>query len=122
MVGLPFKDIATSDSIYLKQVPPTNDAAARRAIKRLQEVSVGVLAPIEELMTNPLPNAIAVVTLDDLATLGLPALPPGAIRYAVKMTGIEPVGHYDTLRFMTNMSPKVSKNTWGIVIMPDAHL
>jgi (E)-4-hydroxy-3-methylbut-2-enyl-diphosphate synthase len=107
VVGLPFKDIATADSIYLTQVPASSDAASRRAIKRLQEVAVGVLAPIEQLINNPLPNAIAVISLDDLATMGLPALPEGAVRYAVKMTGIEPVGHYDTLRFLTNMSPKV---------------
>lgn len=107
MVGLPFKDIATSDSIYLKEVPKSDDATTRRAIKRLQEVSVGVLAPVEELVAKPLPNAVAVVTLDQIATQGLPALPPGAIRFAVKMTGTEPVGHYETLRFITNMSPKV---------------
>ena len=36
-VGMPFKDIATSDSILLREVPPAADAAARLALKRLQD-------------------------------------------------------------------------------------
>ncbi len=35
-VGMPFKDIATSDSILMHTVPAADDAAARLAIKRLQ--------------------------------------------------------------------------------------
>ncbi len=35
-VGMPFKDIATSDSILVRNPPPSSDAAARLAIKRLQ--------------------------------------------------------------------------------------
>lgn len=87
VVGLPFKDIATSDSIYLPEVPLISDSTTRRAIKRLQEVSVGVLAPYEKLVANPLPNSIAVISLDTLATSGLPMLPEGAIRFALKFTG-----------------------------------
>lgn len=34
-VGMPFKDIATSDSIVLREVPPPEDAEARRAVRRL---------------------------------------------------------------------------------------
>ena len=34
-VGMPFKDIATSDSILLREVPPAADAEARRALRRL---------------------------------------------------------------------------------------
>ena len=34
-VGMPFKDIATSDSILLREVPAADDSAARRALRRL---------------------------------------------------------------------------------------
>eukprot|EP00597_Dinobryon_sp_UTEXLB2267_P015824 CAMPEP_0170117650 /NCGR_PEP_ID=MMETSP0020_2-20130122/13139_1 /TAXON_ID=98059 /ORGANISM="Dinobryon sp., Strain UTEXLB2267" /LENGTH=667 /DNA_ID=CAMNT_0010346295 /DNA_START=244 /DNA_END=2250 /DNA_ORIENTATION=+ len=97
VVGMPFKDVATVDSIYLPQVPATSDSASRRVLKRLQEVSVGVVAPIAELNLNPLPNAIALVTLEDLANQGLPPLPSMAVRYAVKLTGIEPAEMYTKL-------------------------
>lgn len=35
-VGMPFKDIATSDTILMRTIPPSSDAEGRRAIKRLQ--------------------------------------------------------------------------------------
>ena len=35
-VGMPFKDIATSDTLYLPRVPPADDKEARRALIRLQ--------------------------------------------------------------------------------------
>ena len=37
-VGMPFKDIATSDSIIMYELPAEGDAEARRALRRLQEV------------------------------------------------------------------------------------
>lgn len=64
-VGMPFKDIATTDSILLRQVPPASDTKARTAIRRLIEVSMGVIVPAEELEANPLPNAVALMDLDD---------------------------------------------------------
>lgn len=42
----------------ISQVPPTSDAVSRRTLKRLQEVSVGIIAPIDQLLANPLPNAV----------------------------------------------------------------
>ena len=36
---MPFKDVATSDSVFLRTVPPSNDTAARTALRRLIEVS-----------------------------------------------------------------------------------
>ena len=59
-VGMPFKDLATSDSIFLRTVPAASAAKERLALKRLQEVGVGVLAPAAELVANPIANAIAV--------------------------------------------------------------
>lgn len=39
-VGMPFKDIATADSIYLDEVPAADDKAARTALRRMQEVTI----------------------------------------------------------------------------------
>lgn len=64
-VGMPFKDIATSDSIFMRTVPPSSDTTARTALRRLAEVSVGLIAPAEELEKDPLPNAIALMSLDE---------------------------------------------------------
>ena len=63
-VGMPFKDVATSDSIMMKTVPPSSDKAARTAIRRLQEVNMGVVVPAEELEKDPLPNAVALMSLE----------------------------------------------------------
>lgn len=104
VLGLPFKDIATSDSIYLPEVPPIEDATTRRTITRLQEVAVGVLAPIEQLQANPLPNAVAVTSLKSIAN-GLPPLPTGAIRYAIKIDGTEDA---DSFNALVNIDQKVA--------------
>ena len=105
VVGMPFKDIATSDSIYLTEVPATTDTVTRKSIKRLQDVAVGVLADYDKLIGNPLPNSIAVLSLDTIVqNKGLPALPTGSVRYAIKLTGIEPESHYDYLK---NIDTKV---------------
>lgn len=39
-VGMPFKDIATADSVYLEQLPSVDDKPARTALRRMQEVSL----------------------------------------------------------------------------------
>lgn len=36
VVGMPFKDIATSDTLLMHSLPPREDTAGRRALKRLQ--------------------------------------------------------------------------------------
>ena len=36
VVGLPFKEIATSDTIYMAELPPASDKEGRRALTRLQ--------------------------------------------------------------------------------------
>jgi len=64
-VGMPFKDIATTDSILLRKLPPSSDTAARTAIRRLVEVNMGVIVPAEELEKDPLPNAVALMDLTD---------------------------------------------------------
>lgn len=98
VVGMPFKEIATTDSIYLPEVPPADDKEGRKTIKRLQDVAVGVFAPIEQLSANPMPNTGAVVTLAEISKLGkLPDLPEGSIRYAVKVTCLESDDDYKLL-------------------------
>jgi len=64
-VGMPFKDIATVDSIFMQTIPPSSDTEARAAIRRLIEVSMGVVVPAEELEKDPLPNAVALMSLED---------------------------------------------------------
>jgi (E)-4-hydroxy-3-methylbut-2-enyl-diphosphate synthase len=96
VVGMPFKDIATSDSIYLPEVPESQEE--RLVIKRLQDVAIGVLAPIEQLAVSPMPNTVAVITLESVVSGDLPPLPEGSMRYAVKATGLEPEAAYATLK------------------------
>jgi len=46
---MPFKDIATSDTLFMREVPAADDTEGRLALKRLQDVNVGVMAPIAAL-------------------------------------------------------------------------
>jgi len=87
-VGMPFKDVATTDSILLRKVPPVDDKDARTALRRLIEISMGVVVPVEELEANPLPNAVALMDLED-AVARDGKLPEGAIRMAISVNGDE---------------------------------
>mmetsp|Transcript_26439 Transcript_26439/g.36368 ORF Transcript_26439/g.36368 Transcript_26439/m.36368 type:complete len:629 (-) Transcript_26439:305-2191(-) len=82
-VGMPFKDIATADSILMREVP--TDAPARLALKRLQDSSVGIVVPVEALEKVPLPNAVALVQLKNAAQ----PLPECAKRAALIIEGGE---------------------------------
>jgi (E)-4-hydroxy-3-methylbut-2-enyl-diphosphate synthase len=57
-------------SFLLLQLPAESDADGRRALRRLQEVGVHVLAPAAELAANPLPGAVAVMSLADALAAG----------------------------------------------------
>ena len=87
-VGMPFKDIATVDSVLMRKLPEQDDKQARTALRRLQEVAVGVIVPKEELERNPLPNAVALMTVAE-AIEANGALPEGAIRLALEINGTE---------------------------------
>jgi (E)-4-hydroxy-3-methylbut-2-enyl-diphosphate synthase len=92
VVGMPFKDIATSDTLIMYQVPSSSDVAGRRALRRLQEVGVNVIAPAEVLAADPLPDAVAVMQLAVAASAhraGGVKLPEGAGRLAVFIDGTE---------------------------------
>ena len=93
-VGMPFKDIATSDSIFLRKVPAKDAKKERLSLRRLQEVGVGVLAPAAELAANPVPDAVAVVPLAEMADA---KLPEGAVRMAVSVRGDEPDAQLEAL-------------------------
>mmetsp|Transcript_20976 Transcript_20976/g.35816 ORF Transcript_20976/g.35816 Transcript_20976/m.35816 type:complete len:751 (+) Transcript_20976:58-2310(+) len=87
-VGMPFKDIATSDSIFMRTLPAVDDANARTALRRMMEVGTGVIVPAEELTKNPLENAVALMSLTEAAEAN-GQLPDGAIRLAIEIDGTE---------------------------------
>lgn len=97
VVGMPFKDLATSDSLLLPEVPPSSDVEGRRTLARLQEVGVHVIAPLAALVKDPLPNAVAVVSLRDYAAKGV-TLPEGAARFAITVDGTESEAEVEALK------------------------
>ncbi|KAH7373840.1 hypothetical protein KP509_17G077300 [Ceratopteris richardii] len=98
IVGMPFKDLATVDTILLRELPPVEDKSARLAIKRLIDVSIGVLTPLSEQLTKPLPNAMVLVTLDEFSS-GAHKLLPAGTRLAITLRGDEP---YEELAILKN--------------------
>ena len=62
---MPFKDIATSDSIFMRNLPAVDDTNARTGLRRMMEVGTGVIVPSEELEKNKLDNAVALMSLTD---------------------------------------------------------
>ncbi|KAA8550404.1 hypothetical protein F0562_002088 [Nyssa sinensis] len=97
VVGMPFKDLATVDSILLRELPPVDDKDARLALKRLIDISMGVLTPLSEQLTKPLPNALALVNLKELSTGAYKLLPEGT-RLAVSVRGDEPYEELEMLK------------------------
>ncbi|XP_073273488.1 4-hydroxy-3-methylbut-2-en-1-yl diphosphate synthase (ferredoxin), chloroplastic-like [Primulina huaijiensis] len=97
VVGMPFKDLATVDSILLRELPPLHDKDARLALKRLIDVSMGVIVPLSEQLTKPLPNAVVLVTLQELSTGTYKLLPEGT-RLAVSIRGDEPQEELEILK------------------------
>jgi len=85
---MPFKDIATSDSIFMRTLPTVDQSESRTALRRMMEVGTGVIVPAEELERNPLDNAVALMSLKD-AVDSNGKLPEGAIRLAVEIDGSE---------------------------------
>ncbi|KAK1373607.1 GcpE domain-containing protein [Heracleum sosnowskyi] len=88
IVGMPFKDLATVDSILLRELPSLDDKDARLALRRLVDVSMGVITPLSEQLTKPLPNAIVLATLQELST-GADKLLPKGTRLVVSVRGDE---------------------------------
>ena len=86
-VGMPFKDVATSDSLILTEAPEMDDDVARTAIRRMQEVGVGMLLDAAELEAKPVPNAVAIMPVADV--LAGKAAPDCAGRVAAVLDGSE---------------------------------
>jgi (E)-4-hydroxy-3-methylbut-2-enyl-diphosphate synthase len=90
VVGMPFKDLATADSLLVLDPPAEGDAAARTALARLAEVGVHPIVPAAALAATPLPGAVALFSLADVVKAGGdPALPGGAGRFVVTIDGSE---------------------------------
>lgn len=49
----------------------------RLALKRLIDISMGVITPLSEQLTKPLPNAMVLVNLKELTTGAYKLLPEG---------------------------------------------
>ncbi|KAK8925902.1 hypothetical protein KSP39_PZI018175 [Platanthera zijinensis] len=99
VVGMPFKDLATVDSILLNKLPLVEDTDTRLALKRLVDISMGILAPLSEQLTRPLPNAIALVNLKELSSGAYKLLSEGT-RLAVTVRGDE---HYEELDILKSV-------------------
>ncbi|XP_050203714.1 4-hydroxy-3-methylbut-2-en-1-yl diphosphate synthase (ferredoxin), chloroplastic [Mercurialis annua] len=97
VVGMPFKDLATVDSILLRELPPVDDSDARLALKRLVDISMGVITPLSEQLTKPLPNAMALVNLKELSTGAHKLLPEGT-RLVVSLRGDESYEELEILK------------------------
>lgn len=103
VIGMPFKDLATVDSILLWELPAVEDADARLALKRLIDVSMGVLTPLSEQLTKPLPHAISIVNLKELMTGAYKLLPEGS-RLAVTVRGDETYDELDILKSVKDIT------------------
>ena len=97
VVGMPFKDLATVDSILLRELPPVDDKDSRLALKRLIDISMGVITPLSEQLTKPLPNAMVLVTLKEISTGAYKLLPEGT-RLVVSARGDESVEELEILK------------------------
>ncbi|KAL6199935.1 hypothetical protein ACLB2K_029717 [Fragaria x ananassa] len=97
VVGMPFKDLATVDSILLRQLPPVDDDDSRLALKRLIDVSMGVITPLSEQLTKLLPNAMVLVNTKELSSGAHKLLPEGT-RLVVSLHGDEPYEVLDLIK------------------------
>jgi len=88
VLGLPFKDIATTDSILLSSVPEASDEVAWQTLRRLQEANMGIFVKGSDLEKNSLRNSVQVSPLKDLEA-GSVQLKGDAGRLAVEIHGDE---------------------------------
>jgi len=87
VVGLPFKDIPTSDAILLRELPPADDELSRQTLKRLMDVAVLPIVPAEVLEATPLEGAVALTSLAEAAAGA--AMPACAARRVLSVRGDE---------------------------------
>jgi len=87
VVGLPFKDISTTDALLLREPPAADDAAARQTLKRMMDVAILPIVPADALAAAPIDGAVALMSLDD-AVSGK-AAPDCAARVVLSVRGDE---------------------------------
>jgi len=85
VVGLPFKDISTSDALLIRDGVPADDAVARQTLKRLMDVAVLPIVPAAALAAAPIEGAVALVPLEEAEA----PLPAGASRRVISLRGDE---------------------------------
>uniref|UniRef100_A0A0E0K242 4-hydroxy-3-methylbut-2-en-1-yl diphosphate synthase n=1 Tax=Oryza punctata TaxID=4537 RepID=A0A0E0K242_ORYPU len=115
VVGMPFKDLATVDSILLRELPAVEDAQARLALKRLVDISMGVLTPLSEQLTKPLPHGCvdkALVNVDELSSGAHKLLPEGT-RLAVTLRGDESYEQLDLLKGVDDITMLLHSVPYG---------
>eukprot|EP00854_Cymbomonas_tetramitiformis_P022742 gene22742-27455_t len=91
VVGMPFKDIATADTLVLRCAdgnPVPTDEKTLRSVRRLQEAGIHVMATAAELRERPLPGAIAMVPLAEASALMEDPI-EGCERHVVMLDGTE---------------------------------
>eukprot|EP00892_Ulva_mutabilis_P008353 jgi/Ulvmu1/5890/UM026_0011.1 len=101
-VGMPFKDIASSDSLFMRELPAANDEDGRTALRRLQEVGMHVIVPADEAVENPMEHVIPLVPLAQADSF---VLPQGCVRYAVSIDGTE---SEEVVRSLETLDPIVA--------------
>ncbi|XP_010272937.1 PREDICTED: protein CURVATURE THYLAKOID 1D, chloroplastic-like isoform X1 [Nelumbo nucifera] len=72
------------------------------ALKRLIDVSMGVLTPLSEQLTKPLPNAMVLINLKELSSGTYKLLLEGT-RLAISVCGDEPYEELDIFRNMLGL-------------------
>jgi len=87
VVGLPFKDISTSDAIVLSAPPAVDDTVGRQTLKRLMDVAILPIVPAAALAAAPIEGAVALLTLAEAAAGD--AVPDCAARIVVSIRGDE---------------------------------
>ncbi|GMH89998.1 hypothetical protein TL16_g11633, partial [Triparma laevis f. inornata] len=105
-VGMPFKDIATVDSLLMRTLPPSSAVAERTHLRRLIEVSTGVIVPAAELEKDPMENTVALMTMTEAIEKG-GKLPEGAIRLAIELDGKETA---EQLTHLSSLNPVMLLN------------
>ena len=65
VVGLPFKDISTSDAIVLDTPPALDDEKGRQTLKRLMDVAILPIIPAAALAAAPVDGAVALLSLQE---------------------------------------------------------
>ena len=87
VVGLPFKDISTADTLLLSAPPALDDEVGRQTLKRLMDVAILPVIPVAALAAAPVDGAVALVTLRE--AISGTAVPECAARTVISLDGEE---------------------------------